>query len=91
MGFIFARILVLAIVFTWFCVPGCRGKSLEQVDRLFNEGVSLRKFGNYKPEELTAGPEDAGCRRLKAPLLRQGEAPRRKIELHWTPHSEAGL
>ncbi|KAL8365695.1 hypothetical protein RB595_004479 [Gaeumannomyces hyphopodioides] len=59
-GFIFAGIIALAIAFTWLCVLECKGKSLEQVDRLFNEGVSLRKFGNYKPEELTAGPEDAG-------------------------------
>ncbi|KAL8282209.1 hypothetical protein RB597_009758 [Gaeumannomyces tritici] len=58
-GFIFAGVIALAMAFTWLCVPECRGKSLEQVDRLFNEGVSVRKFGNYKPEELTAA-EDAG-------------------------------
>ncbi|PNP76491.1 hypothetical protein FNYG_09910 [Fusarium nygamai] len=52
-GFVFAGILALAIVFVVFCVPECKGKSLEQVDRMFNEGIALRKFGNYKPEDLT--------------------------------------
>ncbi|KAH7349652.1 general substrate transporter [Plectosphaerella cucumerina] len=50
-GFIFAGIISLAVVFTYFCVPECKGKSLEQIDRMFNEGISLRKFGDYAPEE----------------------------------------
>lgn len=58
-GFIFAGILVLALVFTWFCIPECKGKSLEQIDRMFNEGVPLRKFGKYKAEDMfQASPED---------------------------------
>jgi hypothetical protein len=59
-GFVFAGILALAIVFVVFCVPECKGKSLEQVDRMFNEGVGLRKFGNYKPEDLTGDFEEMG-------------------------------
>ncbi|RBR19952.1 hypothetical protein FVER53590_12263 [Fusarium verticillioides] len=59
-GFVFAGILALAIVFVVFCVPECKGKSLEQVDRMFNEGVALRKFGNYKPEDLTGDVEEMG-------------------------------
>ncbi|KAL3450813.1 putative sugar transporter [Aspergillus insuetus] len=57
-GFVFAGILALAIGFVYFCVPECRGKSLEQVDALFNEGVSLRRFGRYKPDEVVADSED---------------------------------
>ncbi|KAJ0162987.1 High-affinity hexose transporter HXT6 [Colletotrichum tanaceti] len=51
-GFIFAGILVFALVFTWFCIPECKGKSLEQIDRMFNEGIPLRNFGKYKPEDV---------------------------------------
>ncbi|TQN69344.1 Major facilitator-type transporter ecdD [Colletotrichum shisoi] len=51
-GFIFAGILVFAFVFTWFCIPECKGKSLEQIDRMFNEGIPLRNFGRYKPEDV---------------------------------------
>jgi MFS transporter, SP family, sugar:H+ symporter len=53
-GFIFAGVLALAFIFTYFFVPECKGKSLEQIDRMFNEGISLRKFGRYKPEDESA-------------------------------------
>ncbi|KAJ5736660.1 uncharacterized protein N7483_001785 [Penicillium malachiteum] len=43
-GFIFGSLAVCACVFTYFCVPDCQGKSLEDVDRLFHEGVPIRKF-----------------------------------------------
>ncbi|KAH7303485.1 general substrate transporter [Stachybotrys elegans] len=52
-GFIFAGIILLAIVFCYFCVPECKGKSLEQIDRMFNQGVPLRSFGNYSSEDVT--------------------------------------
>lgn len=53
-GFIFAGILVLTVVFTYLCVPECKGKSLEQIDGLFNDGVALRKFGDYKPQDVSS-------------------------------------
>jgi hypothetical protein len=56
-GFIFAGILILALVFTYFCVPECKGKSLEQIDRMFNERISLRKFGDYAPEDVKGDEE----------------------------------
>ncbi|KAK1763898.1 general substrate transporter [Phialemonium atrogriseum] len=59
-GFVFAGILALAIIFVFFCVPECKGKSLEQVDRMFNEGITLRKFGKYTPEEVTGDLEQTG-------------------------------
>lgn len=44
-GFIFGSFAVLAIVFSYFYVPECKGKSLEEIDELFARGVPLRKFG----------------------------------------------
>lgn len=44
-GFIFGSIAILALIFTYTCVPECKGKTLEQVDWLFNNDVPLRKFG----------------------------------------------
>ena len=32
-------------MFIYFCVPECKGKTLEQVDFLFQNGVALRDFG----------------------------------------------
>jgi SP family sugar:H+ symporter-like MFS transporter len=47
LGFIFGGVSLCALVFTYLCVPECKGKPLEQVERLFNEGVPLRHFGRY--------------------------------------------
>ncbi|KAH8702208.1 general substrate transporter [Talaromyces proteolyticus] len=44
-GFIFGAVALLSLVFTFFCVPECKGKTLEQVDWLFNNNVRLRDFG----------------------------------------------
>ncbi|KAL3470021.1 general substrate transporter [Aspergillus californicus] len=44
-GFIFGAVALLSLVFTYFCVPECKGKTLEQVDWLFSNGVRLRDFG----------------------------------------------
>ncbi|KAL5337947.1 major facilitator superfamily domain-containing protein [Aspergillus crustosus] len=44
-GFIFGAVAFLSLVFTFFCVPECKGKTLEQVDWFFNNGVRLRDFG----------------------------------------------
>lgn len=47
-GSFFGSIAVCACVFVYFCVPDCQGKSLEEVDRLFHEGVPVRKFRDYE-------------------------------------------
>ena len=44
-GFIFGPVAFLALVFTYFCVPECKGKTLEEIDLLFNSGVRQRDFG----------------------------------------------
>lgn len=35
---------MLSIIFTYFCVPECKGKTLEQIDWLFANGTKLRDF-----------------------------------------------
>lgn len=44
-GFIFGTTAAMAIVFTVFFIPECGGKSLEEIDELFLEGVPISKFG----------------------------------------------
>ncbi|KAF4448945.1 hypothetical protein F53441_7714 [Fusarium austroafricanum] len=51
-GFIFGGLMAIAIVFVYFCVPECKGKTLEQVDFLFNQGVPIRDFGKVDAAEL---------------------------------------
>ncbi|KAH8671636.1 general substrate transporter [Xylariales sp. PMI_506] len=45
-GFIFGSMSFLSLIFVYFAVPECKGKSLEQVDLLFQNGVKLRDFGS---------------------------------------------
>ncbi|KAI9148981.1 Major facilitator-type transporter ecdD [Paramyrothecium foliicola] len=51
-GFIFAAIMVISLGFIYFCVPECKGKTLEQVDFLFHEGVRLRDFAKIDAAAL---------------------------------------
>ncbi|KAI0017873.1 general substrate transporter [Xylariomycetidae sp. FL0641] len=53
-GFVFGSIAALAVVFIWFCVPECKGKSLEQIDRMFRDGVPLRRFGDFDASGFAA-------------------------------------
>ncbi|KAF7552933.1 hypothetical protein G7Z17_g3987 [Cylindrodendrum hubeiense] len=57
-GFIFGSTSVLACIFAWFCVPECSGKSLEEIDELFLQGVPIGKFGTTKPVERVEDGED---------------------------------
>ncbi|KAM5347734.1 hypothetical protein ACJ41O_007558 [Fusarium nematophilum] len=43
-GFIFGTTAFLATLFSWFFVPECGGKTLEEIDELFIRGVPIRKF-----------------------------------------------
>jgi hypothetical protein len=54
-GFIFGAISLLSLVFTYFCVPECKGKTLEQVDWLFNNNVKLRRFGDADASGMLDG------------------------------------
>ena len=55
---IFGSTSILAIIFTYYCVPECKGKSLEEVDRLFLDGVPLRKFQQASVVAGTKGEHD---------------------------------
>ncbi|TPX12979.1 uncharacterized protein E0L32_006624 [Thyridium curvatum] len=60
-GFIFGSIAVLSIVFVYAFVPDVSGRSLEEVDRLFESSIPMRKFGKVKVDmtvENTKGGDD---------------------------------
>ncbi|OAP54927.1 hypothetical protein AYL99_10627 [Fonsecaea erecta] len=52
-GWVFAPICFIALVFVYFMVPECKGKSMEQIDRMFHEGISIRQFGKYNIADVT--------------------------------------
>ncbi len=43
-GFIFGSLAVAATLYAYFFIPECKGRTLDEIDKLFNDGVSLRKF-----------------------------------------------
>ncbi|EEU38728.1 uncharacterized protein NECHADRAFT_45721 [Fusarium vanettenii 77-13-4] len=43
-GFIFGSLAAVLAGFAFFCVSECYGKSLEEIDTLFNKKVPIRKF-----------------------------------------------
>jgi len=57
-GFIFGGIMATALVFVYFCVPECKGKTLEQVDFLFNQGVPIRQFGKVDAAEMMRATQE---------------------------------
>ena len=48
LGFLFGGICFVTLIWTYLCVPECKGKSLEMIERLFHEGVPSRKFESYR-------------------------------------------
>ena len=59
-GFIFGATAAGAVLFTWFSIPECSGKTLEEIDELFLEGVPIRKFGNTRVSSPNAEFEGNG-------------------------------
>ncbi|KAL4945413.1 hypothetical protein BDV06DRAFT_209519 [Aspergillus oleicola] len=84
-GFIFGSVAFLALVFTYFCVPECKGKTLEQVDWLFNNGVRLRDFGKTD----ASGMLDEGVVGLKD--SDNEAAPSKSRKMYATPESCRGM
>ncbi|KAJ5819609.1 hypothetical protein N7474_005200 [Penicillium riverlandense] len=58
-GFIYGSITIVSSVVAYFMVPEMKGRSLEEVDRLFEARVPLRKFRQAKLEE-DREPEKSG-------------------------------
>ncbi|KAI0202460.1 sugar transporter [Astrocystis sublimbata] len=60
-GWVFAPICFIATIFVYFMVPECKGKTLEQIDHLFQSRTPIRKFGSYKfPNEYVNNPDKLG-------------------------------
>jgi len=57
-GFIFGTAAVFAGIFAFFCVPECKGRTLEEIDQLFRDGVPLRHFDKVKEVHLGGHTSD---------------------------------
>ena len=54
-GFIFLPIDIFGALFTYFCMPEIKGRSLEEVDLLFLSKIGARESVHWTPESTTAG------------------------------------
>lgn len=52
-GFIFGGLAIASFFFAYFCVPEMKGRTLEEINWMFQDGVPIWRFGNY---EKTIGP-----------------------------------
>lgn len=64
-GFIYAALLLLCLVFAFFYVPETKGRSYAEIDRLWALGVSPRKWSGYQlstsETETAKEDEDRGA------------------------------
>lgn len=54
-GFIFGALAICSFIFAYFCVPEMKGRSLEDINEMFDKEVPTRKFGNYVLEHKAEG------------------------------------
>ncbi|KAL6354143.1 hypothetical protein LRP88_12477 [Fusarium phalaenopsidis] len=47
-GFIYGSFAVLAVLFTYFCIPELQGRTLEEIEQLFAMNIPFRQFKNIK-------------------------------------------
>ena len=51
-GFIYGSISFVSVVCAWFFVPDCRGRSLEDINRLFESSHPARRFHKVSIDTL---------------------------------------
>lgn len=52
-GFIYGSFAVLSLIYVILFVPECRGRTLEQIDYMFEHKVPIRKFQTYDEFDVT--------------------------------------
>jgi hypothetical protein len=58
-GYTYAASCVVGVVVTYFVVPEMKGRSVNEIDRMFEEGVSARDFRKWDAvEHARASPRD---------------------------------
>ncbi|KAG0632890.1 hypothetical protein HOY80DRAFT_1110133 [Tuber brumale] len=46
-GFIYGGVSAISVVVAWLLIPEMKGRSLEEVDEMFEKGIAVRQFRDY--------------------------------------------
>ncbi|KAL4963274.1 general substrate transporter [Aspergillus stella-maris] len=57
-GLVYGSFSVIAAVFVWFCLPECSGRSFEELDEMFQQGVKAWRFKSYRTQGIGARIRD---------------------------------
>lgn len=57
-AYIFGGFCVLCLVYLWFYQPETAGRSYQELDEMFQKGISVRDFSKYKTEVQTRAEEE---------------------------------
>ena len=52
-GFFYAGLTILLILFMWFCLPETRNRTFAELDVLFENKVSARKFAKTNVDQFS--------------------------------------
>ncbi|KAK8054966.1 H(+)/hexose cotransporter 1 [Apiospora rasikravindrae] len=55
-AFVYTALCAFALVATWFCVPELKGRSMIDIDHMFDLRLPTKKFERWVPETLLALP-----------------------------------
>lgn len=50
-GFVYAGFCLVALVGSWAVIPEMKGRSVDELDRMFELGVRAREFGRWRSVE----------------------------------------
>lgn len=73
-GFIFGALAICSFFFAYFCVPEMKGRSLEEINEMFDKEIPTRRFGSYVLEHRVSDKADV-IEMEKAPADRIGGIP----------------
>lgn len=54
-AFIFGGLAILSLVFLWFCLPETAGRTYEELDEMFMEGLPARRFKGHETRTQIEG------------------------------------
>lgn len=72
-GWIYGGGMLIALAFTWFCIPETLGRTLEEINEMINRKVPARKWTSYMTEVEADGAFSPDMHKQSLPSSGEGE------------------